>query len=188
MSSQASRYATVEEYLTSEENALDRHEYLHGEIYAMVGGTPDHSTVGSNIISTLHSQLQEIVCVVRGPDARIRTSPAGLYTYADVVVSCGKEQFENNLLINPLLIFEVLSDSTESYDRGKKFEYYRQIESFIEYVVVAQSRIYVEHHTRNRDMTTTSWSMFVHTDRNDSISFRAVPATMRLSAVYAKVL
>ena len=114
----------------------------------------------------------------------IRTAPDVLYSYPDVVVSCANERFEGNFLLNPVLIVEVLSESTENYDRGKKFELYRQISAFSEYLIVAQDRIYIEHHVRSKD----AWIMKEFTDREKVILLQSVPASLRLRDVYAKVL
>lgn len=119
MATQASPYVPVDEYLEREANSLDRHEYLNGEIFLMAGGTLDHSTIASNVIAALVSQVADTDCIVRGSDARLRTSPTGLYSYADAVVSCGQEQSEKNTLLNPVLIVGVLSEGTESYDCGE---------------------------------------------------------------------
>src|SRR4051794_30341500 len=120
MATHANPYITVDEYLEREAKSLDRHEYLNGEIYLMAGGTLEHSTIASNVIIALGSQLADTDCIVRGSDTRLRTSPTGLYSYADAVVSCGQEQSEKNTLLNPVLIVEVLSEGTENYDRGRE--------------------------------------------------------------------
>jgi Uma2 family endonuclease len=186
MASQANPYVSVDEYLEREAHSLDRHEYLRGEIFLMAGGTLEHSAIASNVIGAFISQLAETDCVVRGSDARLRTSPSGLYSYADAVVSCGQEQSEKNTLLNPVLIVEVLSEATENYDRGEKFELYRQIESFREYLVIAQDRVYIEHHRRDPSIS-TQWTMRVFTGREDSIELSAVPATLRIADIYRKV-
>jgi Uma2 family endonuclease len=186
MASQASPYISVDEYLKREANSLDRHEYLNGEIFLMAGGTLEHSTIASNVIIALGSQLAATDCIVRGSDARLRTSPTGLYSYADAVVSCGEEQSEKNTLLNPALIVEVLSEGTESYDRGEKFELYRQIQSFCEYLVIAQDRVYVEHHWRDASLS-TQWTMRVFTGQEDVIQLSAVPAALRISEIFRKV-
>jgi Uma2 family endonuclease len=186
MASQANPFVSVDEYLEREANSLDRHEYLNGEIFLMAGGTLQHSAIATNVSAALVSQLADTDCVVRGSDARLRTSPTGLYSYADAVVSCGQEQSEKNTLLNPVLIVEVLSEGTESYDRGEKFELYRQIQSFREYLVVAQDRVYVEHHRRDESIQ-TQWTMRVFTNGEDVISLSAVPAQLRMADIYRKV-
>ena len=118
----------------------------------------------------------------------IRTSPLGLYSYADVVVSCLPEQLDKNTLLNPVVIVEVLSDSAQDYDRGGKFQRYRAIPSFREYLIVAQDRIYVEHHIREGSGENLIWTMRERTRPEDVISMATVNATLPLSAVYSGVL
>ena len=186
MATQPTHHFTVDEYLEKEDRALERHEYLNGEMFQMPGGTIEHATIGMNIAASLYTQLAQTACVVRGSDTRIRTSPSGLYTYADVSVSCGQTQVEKTALLNPVLIVEVLSDSTESYDRGKKFEMYRQIGSLSEYLIVAQDKIYAERHVKSE--TPKTWNMKVFDDADDDIAFASVPATLTMSAIYRRVL
>src|SRR6478672_9234040 len=114
MATQANPSVSVDEYLDREAKSLDRHEYLNGEIFLMAGGTLDHSTIASNVIIALGLQLADTDCIVRGSDARLRTSPTGLHSYADAVISCGPDESEKNTLLTPVLIVEVLSYGTES--------------------------------------------------------------------------
>ncbi len=186
MATQPTHYLTVDEYLEIEDRALDRHEYLNGEMFEMPGGTLEHSTIGTNILASLHSQLLQTPCLVLGPDTRIRTSATGLYTYADVSVCRGQTQVEKTALLNPVLIVEVLSDSTGNYDRGKKFEMYRQIESLSEYLIVAQDQIYVERHTKSE--TPKMWNMKIFDDAKDEIALASVTATLAMPDIYRKVL
>ncbi len=183
MATHTVQHIPVEQYLETEATSLDRHEYCNGEIFLMASGTPAHSQIASQINASLTVQLRETDCNVRGPDMGIRTAIGSLYSYADVVVSCAQEQFENNFLLNPVLIVEVLSQSTENYDRGKKFELYRQMRSFSEYMVVTQDRVYVEHHVR----VDKAWIMHQFTDRETVIDLKSIPAFLRLSDVYVKV-
>ena len=177
---------TVEEYIEQERTALDRHEYLNGEIFAMAGGTAAHSVIIINVLSELHGQLRGRDCTVYDGNMRIRTAPSGLYSYADAVVACGGVQIENDTLLNPILITEVLSKSTEGYDRGMKFEMYRQIPSFREYLIVAQDRVYVEHHVR-QDVDHKVWTMREYTSLEDVINLETINVKLRLADVYAKV-
>ena len=186
MATQPKHFITVEEYLQQERTALDRHEYLNGEVFAMAGGTTAHSTISTNLLIEIGSQLRESDCTIRNGDMRIRTSPTGLYSYADAVVSCADEQFENDTLLNPIVIVEVLSESTKDYDRGVKFEQYRQIPSFREYLIVAQDRPYVEHHVR-QDVDHRVWTMREHTSLEDVINLEAIHVRLRLADIYAKV-
>ena len=187
MSSQPKSYITVQQYLEQEEAALDRHEYFNGEVFAMAGGTPEHSLIASNLMVEIGWQLRKTGCRVRGSDMRIQTEPNGLFSYADAVISCQPELFNKTTLVNPVVIIEVLSESTEGYDRGKKFEQYRKIRSFREYLIVAQDRIYVEHHIRSGALEEPAWTMRQFTLSSDVISFEAVEVRLPLAAIYADV-
>src|SRR5438309_11057765 len=125
MATQPKHLMTVEEYLAVEETSLERHEYLNGEVFAMAGATPRHGQIAVNILIELGLQLRNSNCRVRNVDTRLATSPLGLYSYADVVIACKPEQFDNDTLLNPVVIIEVLSPSTGDYDRGATFELYR---------------------------------------------------------------
>ena len=187
MATQPKHLISVEEYLEQEEAALDRHEYLDGEIFAMAGTTLAHGLIASNITAEISLQLRNTECRVRGSDTRLRTSPTGLYSYPDAVISCRPELSEGTTLLNPIVIVEVLSDSTEDYDRGKKFERYRQISSFREYVVVAQDRLYVEHHVRQESSGQSAWIMRQLTAVDSVISLDSISVSLPLAAIYANV-
>ena len=141
-------FITVEEYLAGEEQSDTRHEYWNGHVVAMAGGSPTHADIISNLNALIKSKIRHSGCYVRSADQRVRTNENGLYTYPDLVISC-KSKFDRTTLLNPIVLIEVLSESTEDYDRGSKFERYSKIPSFREYVCVAQDRIYVEHHVRD---------------------------------------
>ena len=182
MATQTAHYVTVDEYLKQEETAVERHQYWNGEIFAMSGGTPNHSLLISNIIAALTATD----CLVRDSNMGIKTAD-GLYTYPDVVISCTPEKFVKNFLTNPVVIIEVLSDSTEAYDRGRKFEKYRQIESFREYLMVAQDRIHVEHFIRSGALDSPVWKMREFNSVSDEISMDAAKAILPLRLIYSKV-
>jgi Uma2 family endonuclease len=115
MSTQSKPFLTLEEYLEQERTALDRHEYLNGEIFVMAGGTEPHSLIASNILGELYGQSKGRDCTAYNGHMRLRTGPTGLYSYADAVVSRVPTQVENDTLLNPVVIVEVLSKSTASY-------------------------------------------------------------------------
>ena len=187
MASQLKPHLSVQEYLEQEEAALDRHEYLNGEVFVMAGGTLEHSGIALNIIAEVRPQLRNSGCRVLGSDMLIRTSPTGLYSYADGVISYQPEVLNGRILLNPLVIVEVLSDSTQDYDRGGKFERYRQIPSFQEYLIVAQNRMYVEHHVREGSIDQPAWKMREFTHSEDTISLKAVSVSLALASIYSDV-
>lgn len=136
-----------EQYLEAERSAAFRSEYYSGHVYAMSGGSYRHFQIIGNITGELHAALKKRPCSVGPTDLRLRVSPDGLYTYPDVVVICGEPQFaddRNDTLLNPTLIVEVLSPSTEAYDRGFKAAQYRTLESLEEYALIAQAEPRVE--------------------------------------------
>ena len=115
---------TPEEYLAIERQAQCKSEYFEGEIFAMSGASPEHNQIAANVLAEIHTQLKKRPCRVFMSDMRVKVSPTGLYTYPDVVAFCDPPRFDDkqkDTLLNPLVIIEVLSDSTEAYDRGKKF-------------------------------------------------------------------
>jgi Uma2 family endonuclease len=147
------------EYLTVDEASETRHEYVNGEIFAMSGGTLEHSELAANVIAALATQLRGKPCVVFTSDARVRVLATGLATYPDVSVVCGAIQRDpqnKNTLTNPVVLVEVLSDSTEGYDREEKFSHYRRIPSLREYLLVSQYEKRIEHLSRNDD---GSWTL-----------------------------
>lgn len=142
---------TWNEYLALERDANTKHEFFAGEIFAMGGGTPEHSAIAVKIASQLDAQLEGKECRVFNSDLRVRVLATGLGTYPDVTVVCGPLEFAPDApdtLVNPVVIVEVLSASTEEYDRGAKFDNYRQISSLREYVLVSQRERLVEVHRR----------------------------------------
>jgi Uma2 family endonuclease len=138
---------TPDEYLKIERQADFKSEYYRGEMFAMAGGSPKHSARAANLIGLLFNRLRGKGCQIFTSDLRVRTGANGLYTYPDISVVCGKPMYatdEGDVLINPKVIFEVLSPSTEGKDRGFKFQQYKQIESLQEYVLVSQTEPLVE--------------------------------------------
>src|SRR5205809_2192753 len=151
MASRPNTFLTPEEYLEIERKAAFKSEYYQGEMFAMAGGSPPHAWIISNLNYELVRQLKGRPCRVGTNDLRLRVLPSGLYTYPDVMVVCGKPQYADyrkDTLLNPIVIIEVLSDSTRDYDRGRKFQHYRALPSLQEYLTVAQDTPHIEHWTR----------------------------------------
>ena len=140
------------EYLALERESEGKHEYLRGEVFAMAGGTPRHSALAAAIIVALSTALADGPCLVFTSDLRVRIEATDLSTYPDVIVVCGPLETatdDPNAALNPTLIVEVLSESTEAYDRGQKFSHYRQIPSLREYLLVSQHEPRLEAYAKN---------------------------------------
>jgi Uma2 family endonuclease len=147
MSTVPQKLLTPAEYLARERAAEFKSEFYGGEMFAMAGGTRRHSLICSNLVALLQPRVRPCGCEVHGSDLRIKVSRTGLYTYPDASIACGEIRFEDeseDTLLNPAVIFEVLSPSTERRDRGWKFQQYRKIPSLLEYVLVDQDRPAVE--------------------------------------------
>ena len=147
-------YISPQEYLARERRAETKSEYLDGEIFAMAGGSPQHNQISVNTSGELRQRLRDGDCIVYSSDQRVKVSATGLYTYPDVTVVCSEPEFDDDkkdTLLNPIVLFEVLSPATEDYDRGGKFKYYRALPSLQEYVLVSQDRPLVEHYVRKQD-------------------------------------
>jgi Uma2 family endonuclease len=178
---------TPEEYLALERRAEIKSEYLDGEVFAMAGFMREHSSIVINILSELNAQFVDRPCEVHGPEMRVKVLPTGLYTYPDVLAVCGEPEFEDahmDTLVNPQLIIEVLSKSTESYDRGKKFAHYRAIASLREYILVSQTECRVERFLRQSD---GQWLYTESVDPAGSIELASVACRLSLARVYHKV-
>lgn len=162
MSASASqRHYTFEDYLAVEEMSRVRHEFVDGQIFAMAGGTPEHAALSAAIVVVLGSRLRGGPCRPYGADLRIRVLATGLATYPDAAIICGevvRDPRSPTHVTNPRVVVEVLSPSTEEYDRGEKRESYQRIDALQEYVLVAQDRRSVEVFTR----TATGWEHRVH--------------------------
>jgi Uma2 family endonuclease len=187
MSTQTKRYITPEEYLAIERGSEHRHEYFRGELFAMAGASRAHSLIGVNLTAELRGALKGGPCEAHASDMRVRVLATGLYTYPDASVVCQDAQFDDkhvDTLVNPVVIFEVLSPSTEAYDRGKKFEHYRTLESLREYVLVAQDAPRVEHFARLDD---GSWRMTVVNGLEAALELPALACRLPLSEIYARV-
>ena len=176
-----------EDYLVYERASTIRHEYYRGRIYAMTGAKEPHNLIAGNTIATLHSQLRRKPCRVYPSDMRIKVLRTGLNTYPDVVIVCGQPQFTDAIhdtLTNPTIIVEILSTSTECYDRGLKFENYRAIETLRDYLLIAQDHYHVEHYARQ---VSGQWLLTEATQLEDAIDLQSIECTLRLEDVYEKV-
>jgi Uma2 family endonuclease len=174
-----------EEYLRIERQALEKSEFHDGQMFAMAGGSGNHASLAGRVISLLDQQLPT-GCSVFTSDLRINILKSGTFTYPDCSVVCGEPQYSSEQwdnLLNPLLIVEVLSPSTESYDRGKKFELYRTIASFREYLIIHQNRRLVEHYSRQDDH---SWVLREYSGAEATVSIISLGVNISLGYLYAK--
>lgn len=180
-------FITPEEYLALERKAEFKSEYFNGEMFALAGAKVNHILINGNINREIGNKLKDKPCKVFSNDLRVKISTTGLYTYPDIVIACGETKLEDeelDTLLNPTLIIEILSDSTESYDRGKKFEHYRTLESLQEYVLVSQEKPKVEQFLKQPD---GKW-LYSEVNGIDSVvQFSSIECEIDLKEIYHKV-
>ncbi|MBC7870972.1 MAG: Uma2 family endonuclease [Chitinophagaceae bacterium] len=177
---------TVEEYLSFERASEEKHEYLAGEIYLMTGASRKHNIIGVNVTTILNIQLRGRHCEAYANDMRVRVSVKN-YTYPDFTVVCGTPEFEDaevDTLLNPTVIIEVLSPSTEQYDRSKKFQNYRTLNSLQEYVLIAQDTPRIERYLRQEN---GQWLFSDTTLLEAAIELSSIGCSLPLAEVYDKV-
>jgi Uma2 family endonuclease len=186
MSVQPKTRYTVEEYLKLEESTREKHEFFQGEVFAMSGANEAHDLIVLNVGAELRQKLRGKPCRVYPSDLRVKVDPSGLYTYPDVVVVCGQPRFEQpgETLLNPTLLVEALSDSSEAYDRGRTSEQYRTMASLTDYLLIAQDRVLVEHYSRQPE---DRWLLHAANRMQDSIAIDSLGCTLPLAEVYFNV-
>lgn len=178
---------STEEYLARERRAEFRSEYFKGETFAMAGASRPHNRIVTNVSRLLDTQLLNRECNVYSNDMRVKIAKIQKYTYPDVVVTCGKENFEDaevDTLLNPILLVEILSASTEAYDRGKKFQHYQFLESLREYILITQDAVRVEQYVRQNNKT---WTYIEYQNLDDVIRLESIDCELALREVYLKV-
>lgn len=186
MSSLPSYHLNPEEYLAIERKAEYKSEYVDGVMYAMAGGSERHNLIAANVIISIGVQLRGRQCRVYPSDLKVGVPNSTRFFYSDVSVVCGEVKFaddERDVILNPSLIAEVLSDSTAAYDRGKKFLSYQQIESLQEYLLISQDEIIVEHYVR-RDGD--AWLYTKATGLEATIILPSIECEVALRDVYDK--
>jgi len=188
MSAQPKYAMTPEDYLVFERASDEKHEYVDGEIYAMTGGSPEHNAIGAALIGLLFTQLRKRPCNVYTSDQRVKVS-ARQYYYPDVTVVCGTPDFESQRggvsLTNPTVIIEVLSPSTEHYDRWTKAAYYAALPSLQDYLFVAQDQMSVELYSRNPE---GAWIFKLATEKEMTLQIPSIDCTLTLADIYEKVI
>jgi Uma2 family endonuclease len=186
MSQLAERVYTAEEYLALEREADHKSELVNGRIYAMSGASFRHARIVSNLVINVGTHLRGGPCSIVSNDVRVKVCQTGMYTYPDVVALCEPPQLEDangDTLLNPGVIIEVLSDSTEKYDRGDKFAHYRRIESLREYILVLQDKIRVEQYVRHGEQ----WVLAEISDPVGSLRIETLGCEIGLRDVYEGV-
>ncbi len=186
MSSLPSYYLSPEEYLSIERQAEYKSEYIDGVLYAMAGGSERHNLIAGNLITELNIRLREAPCRVYPSDLKVRVPNPKRFFYPDVSVVCGDTQFaddEKDVILNPVLLVEVLSESTAAFDRGKKFQSYQQIESLQEYLLVSQDEPLVEHFLRQED---GHWLYTKVSGLDEAIILPGLQCQLALSDIYNK--
>jgi Uma2 family endonuclease len=178
---------TAEEYLALERSATYKSEFHDGQIYAMTGASRKHNLVTVNIAGELHRQLKQRPCEAYINDMRVKAAKARSYHYPDIAVVCGTPQFEDahvDTLLNPTVLIEVLSPSTEAYDRGGKFAHYRKIATLREYLLVSQDEAIIEHYERQGDV----WILTEAEGLEAAVPLESIGCILNLNEVYDKVL
>ena len=188
MSGEAVKKLSAEEYLEIERRSEFKSEFWIGEMFAMAGASKAHNTILANVIMHVGPQLKGRPCNIYPSDMRVRIPRSPSYKYPDVTILCGKSQFEDthkDTLLNPTVIIEVLSPSTEAYDRGTKFQEYRKIESLQEYILISQDKIWIEHYVRQE--ASPFWTFSDAGELDASLELTSVGCTLSLAEVYDKV-
>jgi Uma2 family endonuclease len=180
-------YLTPAEYLTFERQSDVKHEYFGGELFAMAGASRQHARISVNVTALLVGQLKGQRCEVFNSDMRVKVSPTGLCTYPDASVVCGRPRFEDkelDILLNPTVIVEILSKSTEAYDRGEKFAQYRTLDTLTDYLLVSQDRPLVERFTRQPDGV---WLFTESAGLDAMMAIASIQCQLPLAEVYDRV-
>lgn len=179
---------TIEKYLDFEREGNERHEFLDGSVYAMAGESPRHSTICFNLSGIAYTKLRNGRCRGFSPNMKIATDSKGLFSYPDLAIVCGEPKFHDkkgDVLLNPAVIFEVLSPSTENYDRGEKLlRYTNNIKSLTDYVLISQDKFFIEHYTRQKD---GNWTKNEIEGANAKLFLPNIEAEIVLSELYENV-
>ena len=188
MAFQPKQVYSLEEYFELEKKSEEKLEFWDGNVWSMSGASFAHNLISRNLNTELDLQLLDKGCYVLPADMRIKVPSYSPYRYPDLTALCGKPEVEKiggiDMLVNPQLIVEVLSDSTEAFDRGDKFSYYKSIESFSEYLLVAQHRPHVTQFIKHGD---GFWINYEFNDLRESVELKSVPCLLPLDSIYRDV-
>ena len=178
---------TPEEYFAMEENVEYKSEYYHGELFAMAGCTPNHNQITVNLVTMLNTALQNTPCRIFTSDMRIQVNRRKHYAYPDVSIVCGELEFaedRNDMITNPIVIFEVLSEFTKDYDRGSKFTAYRNISTLQDYILIDQEEIHIEYFHKNE---VDKWVLEEYKDIGDTLKIYVLDLEILVQDIYARV-
>ena len=188
MAFQPKNLYTLEDYLELEKSSEEKFEFWAGTVWSMSGGTEAHNITAMNLYGEIVSKLKNQGCRAYSSDMRVKVPDYAPYRYPDLSALCGKSEIERiggvDMLVNPQLIVEILSESTEAFDRGDKFSYYKSIKSFSEYILIAQHRPHVTQFFKSGD---GFWTNTEANSLDDIIELRSVPGTIQLSSIYSDV-
>jgi len=186
MSALPDQYFSLENYFTLDETSGIKHEYYQGAVFAMTGASEHHNLIALAVARSLDTQLDDKPCRPYPGDFRLKIEAVNMYTYPDLSVICGETQLADgrqDTFVNPTLLIEVLSDSTEAYDRGKKAESYRSIPSLQEYLLIAQDRPHVERYRRQGH----DWLLTEYSEVDEVVALDSIGCTLSLAAIYKRV-
>jgi Uma2 family endonuclease len=181
------RQMTEAEYLALERSSQVKHEFMAGEVYAMSGASEPHNLITTSTIAILYNQLRGRPCKVYGSDMKVRTPATGSYAYPDITVVCGEAHFaddQRDVLLNPTVIIEVISPSTERYDRGRKFQHYRELKSLQEYILIAQDSPRIERFVRQENLF---WQFNEAHGIDAALELSSIGCTLTLAEIYEQV-
>jgi Uma2 family endonuclease len=185
--STALKRLSIAEYLERERHAEFKSEYFDGEVFAMAVGSLNHSLIAANLIREIGSALKDRQCIFATSDLRVKVDATGLYTYPDATIVCGDLEFDDekrDTVLNPTVLVEVLSESTEKYDRGRKSQHYRRIPSLKAMVSVSQEDFHVEWYTRESD----SWLLNERTGLDQELDIQSLGIRISLAEIYRNVV
>ncbi|MFZ1701553.1 MAG: Uma2 family endonuclease [Pyrinomonadaceae bacterium] len=188
MAFQPKQVYSLEEYLELERSTDEKFEFWDGDVWSMSGAKYAHNQIVMNLSIEIGTKLREKGCHVLPSDMRIKVPSYPPYRYPDLTALCGKPQLEEisgiEMLVNPQLIVEVLSDTTEAFDRGDKFSFYKSIESFTEYLLIAQHRPHITQFVKHGD---GFWANFEFNDLSDHVELKSVSCTLPLALIYREI-
>lgn len=183
----AEKFYTSEEYLDFEREALDKHEFVDGEIIAMAGASREHNLIGTNVGTEIRFNLKGRNCETYISDMRVRTKP-NRYRYPDVVLICGEPQFDDDeefdILLNPTVVIEVLSKSTEFRDKTEKLEEYRKMDSIRECLLISQDEMHIQHFIKQ---TVKQWILRIYETPDEIVVLESIGCEILLADIYAQV-